>query len=50
MHFYYLDEAGCTGEDLNNPEQPIFVLGGLNVRDEGNNQNRRMKRCKLIRR
>jgi len=38
MHFYYLDEAGCTGEDLNNPEQPIFVLGGLSVRDEGWNK------------
>ena len=35
MHFYYLDEAGCTGEDLNNNQQPIFVLGGLSVRDEG---------------
>ncbi|MEI6639470.1 MAG: DUF3800 domain-containing protein [Chlorobium sp.] len=40
MHFYYLDEVGCTGEDLNNPEQPIFVLGGLSIRDEGNIQNR----------
>lgn len=35
MHFYYLDEAGCTGADLNNAEQPIFVLGGVSVRDEG---------------
>jgi len=35
MHFYYLDEAGCTGADLLNNEQPIFVLGGLSVRDEG---------------
>lgn len=35
MHFYYLDEAGCTGPDLNNREQPIFVLGGVSVRDEG---------------
>lgn len=35
MHFYYLDEAGCTGADLNNHEQPIFVLGGISVRDEG---------------
>ncbi len=35
MHFYYLDEAGCTGSDLLNPEQPIFVLGGISVRDEG---------------
>lgn len=35
MHFYYLDEAGCTGCDLSNQEQPIFVLGGISVRDEG---------------
>ena len=35
MHFYYLDEAGCTGRDLANQEQPIFVLGGVSVRDEG---------------
>ena len=35
MNFFYLDETGCTGADLNNPEQPIFVLGGISVRDEG---------------
>lgn len=35
MHFYYLDEAGCTGCDLTSQEQPIFVLGGISVRDEG---------------
>ncbi|EFQ22548.1 hypothetical protein Apau_0111 [Aminomonas paucivorans DSM 12260] len=35
MHFYYLDEAGCTGCDFTNQEQPIFVLGGISVRDEG---------------
>ena len=38
MHFYYLDEAGCTGNDLANTEQPIFVLGGISVRDEGWNK------------
>lgn len=38
MHFYYLDEAGCTGADLENAEQPIFVLGGVSVRDEGWNK------------
>jgi len=38
MHFYYLDEAGCTGSDLANQEQPIFVLGGISVRDEGWNK------------
>ena len=35
MHFFYMDETGCTGADLNNPEQPVFVLGGISVRDEG---------------
>lgn len=35
MHFYYLDEAGCTGADLTAVQQPIFVLGGISVRDEG---------------
>jgi len=35
MHFYYLDESGCTGNDLENQEQPIFVLGGVSIRDEG---------------
>ena len=35
MHFYYLDEAGCTGADLDNRQQPIFILGGVSVRDEG---------------
>ena len=41
MHFYYLDEAGCTGRDLQNTEQPIFVLGGISVRDEGWNKTQR---------
>ena len=40
MHFYYLDEAGCTGEDLNNDQQPVFVLGGVSVRDEGWNRTK----------
>jgi Protein of unknown function (DUF3800) len=34
MHFFYLDETGCTGADLNSPEQPIFVLGGVSVSDD----------------
>src|SRR2546425_4732314 len=41
MHFYYLDEAGCTGRDLQCAEQPIFVLGGISVRDEVWNQTQR---------
>lgn len=35
MHFFYLDEAGCTGADIAPGQQPIFVLGGISVRDEG---------------
>lgn len=35
MHFFYLDESGCNGRDLTNKEQPVFVLGGVSVRDEG---------------
>lgn len=35
MHFFYLDESGCTGADLLAAQQPIFVLGGLSVKDEG---------------
>ncbi|WP_316196968.1 DUF3800 domain-containing protein [Bradyrhizobium sp. SZCCHNS3053] len=34
MHFFYLDETGCTGADLKNVEQPIFVVGGVDVADE----------------
>lgn len=34
MHFFYLDEAGCTGAKLNDPNQPIFTLGGISVSDE----------------
>ena len=34
MHFFYVDETGCTGADLANNEQPIFVIGGIDVTDE----------------
>ena len=34
MHFFYLDETGDTGKDLESPEQPIFVLGGITVSDK----------------
>jgi hypothetical protein len=40
MHFFYIDEAGCTGEDLENQQQPVFVAGGLIVRDEGWNKTK----------
>ncbi len=35
MHFCYLDETGCTGADLNASQQPIFVIGGIAVKDQG---------------
>lgn len=38
MHFFYLDESGDTGRDLDNQEQPIMVLGGISLRDEGWNK------------
>lgn len=40
MHFFYLDESGDTGRDLRNPDQPIMVLGGVSLRDEGWNTTR----------
>jgi hypothetical protein len=35
MHFFYIDESGDTGRNLDDPHQPIIVLGGISVRDEG---------------
>jgi hypothetical protein len=34
MHFQYIDEAGSTGADLANPEQPVFIMASLIVSDE----------------
>lgn len=34
MHFFYLDESGDTGTNLQDPQQPIFVLAGLSVADK----------------
>jgi len=34
MHFFYLDESGDSGANLNDEQQPLFVLGGLNVADK----------------
>jgi Protein of unknown function (DUF3800) len=33
MHLIYLDESGNTGADLNDEQQPVFVLGALVVPD-----------------
>ena len=35
MHFFCLDETGCDGRKLDNPEKPIFILGGIILRDKG---------------
>lgn len=35
MHFFYLDETGCNGTDLDATQEPIFVLGGISVKDQG---------------
>ena len=35
MHFFYLDETGCNGADLNPAQEPIFLLGGISVKDQG---------------
>ena len=40
MHFFYTDESGDTGKNLDDPEQPIFVMGGISVRDQGWNETR----------
>lgn len=34
MHFFYLDESGDSGCNLEDDQQPIFVLAGLSVADK----------------
>jgi hypothetical protein len=34
MYLIYLDEAGNTGDRLDDPDQPIHVVGGIIIRDE----------------
>lgn len=38
MHFFYLDESGDTGTNLGDQDQPVMVLGGISLRDEGWNK------------
>lgn len=47
MHFYYLDESGDTGSNLDDPDQPVMVLGGVSVRDEGWNKTQEQLDAKL---
>jgi len=42
MHFFYLDESGDTGRNLNDPHQPVFVLGGVSIRDKGWNESQKL--------
>jgi hypothetical protein len=34
MHLCYVDEAGSTGKNFKDRQQPIFVMAGLLVSDE----------------
>lgn len=34
MHLIYLDESGNSGNNLSDPQQPIFVLGALIVPEQ----------------
>ena len=34
MKLLYLDESGSTGTDLENKQQPFFVLAGVYVEDK----------------
>lgn len=34
MHFFYLDESGDSGRNLDDFQQPLFVLAGLSVADK----------------
>ncbi|MGK0187491.1 MAG: hypothetical protein ACI9R3_003279 [Verrucomicrobiales bacterium] len=34
MHLIYVDETGNTGTNLNDPEQPIFLLGALVISED----------------
>ena len=47
MHFFYTDESGDTGRNLRDPDQPIMVLGGVNLRDQGWNRSQKEMRAIL---
>lgn len=48
MHFFYLDESGDTGNNLTDVNQPVMVLGGISVRDEGWNATQEALNRKLV--
>ena len=47
MHFYYLDESGDTGANLDDLDQPVMILGGVSVRDKAWNQTQEKLDAKL---
>jgi len=47
MHFYYIDESGDTGSNLDDPDQPVMVIGGVSVRDEGWNTTQEVLKRRL---
>jgi hypothetical protein len=47
MHFYYIDESGDTGANLADPNQPVVVLRGISVRDDGWNHTHQELERKL---
>jgi len=49
MHFFYMDESGDTGPNLADPHQPVIVLGGISVRDEGWNTTQQQLQAILSR-
>lgn len=48
MHFFYLDESGDTGNNLTDVHQPVMVIGGISVRDEGWNATQQALNQKLV--
>ena len=49
MHFFYLDESGDTGANLQDAQQPIFVLAGLSIADKKwNNTKTRLDQITLV--
>jgi hypothetical protein len=48
MHFLYIDEAGSTGANLSDVQQPIFVMAGLTVSDEKWRKTSQAIREKLV--
>jgi len=48
MHFYYIDESGDTGSSLDDVKQPVMVIGGVSLRDEGWNKTQKEINARLV--